>query len=73
MNKIHSFIHCRTCLQEIPHGESPESYARLSIGATVDAIQVWCVRHDHHVATFKLAEPITPVCDACASGKAHFH
>jgi hypothetical protein len=47
---ITRFIHCAACMRELPDDESPESYARLSIGITDAGIQVWCVRHDLNVA-----------------------
>lgn len=54
-NQIGMFMHCGKCLAafkaDLPevHGESPESYARLSVGWTPRGIQVWCVRHDCNV------------------------
>ncbi len=47
--EIEAYMHCNRCLTEIPLGESPESYARLSIGFTPIGIQVWCVRHDANI------------------------
>lgn len=72
-NKIHSYMHCGRCLAELPPNESAESYARLSIGATKDGIQVWCVRHNRHVGHFLLKKPLTPTCDACEAGIPHIH
>lgn len=46
---IHQYIHCKLCFDEMPRGESPESWARLSVGMTKWGIQVWCVRHDCNV------------------------
>jgi len=46
---IGSYMHCALCLRERPPTESPESYARLSVGMTQEGLQVWCVRHDCNV------------------------
>jgi hypothetical protein len=46
LNQSYAFMHCRRCLSELPDGESPESWARLSVGWTAIGLQVWCVRHD---------------------------
>lgn len=52
-NEIVMFFHCGKCLDEFRTakgiGESPESYARLSVGFTPRGMQVWCVRHDINV------------------------
>jgi hypothetical protein len=56
--RIYSFYHCKQCVEEVRVGwekgveESPESYARLSVGLTDIGLQVWCVRHDMNVAHF---------------------
>jgi hypothetical protein len=51
--EIVSFCHCSLCVKELQDGkapdESPESYARLSVGMTRWGLQVWCVRHDCNV------------------------
>lgn len=44
------FYHCAKCVTELPAGESPRDWARLSVGATAVGIQIWCVRHDCNVA-----------------------
>jgi hypothetical protein len=48
-NDIKIVLHCRRCIDECPIGESPESWARLSVGWTPRGIQVWCVRYDDNV------------------------
>jgi len=52
-NAIEAFAHCSLCIAEVYGGEapgqSPESYARLSVGSTPRGLQVWCVRHDANV------------------------
>lgn len=48
---IYAFYHCSKCLEELPSGESPEGYARLSFGATSKGFQVRCVRHRANVIT----------------------
>jgi hypothetical protein len=47
--QIEAYMHCGMCLKELPSGESPESYARLSVGWTRRGLQVWCVRHEVNV------------------------
>jgi hypothetical protein len=46
---IGAYIHCGLCLDELPAEESPQSFARLSVGFTRQGLQVWCVRHDCNV------------------------
>ena len=53
---IQSFFHCRECLEELPDGESPRSYASLEVGWTPKGIQVWCKRHEKNVAHFDLTK-----------------
>jgi hypothetical protein len=49
-NETEMFLHCQQCLGELPRGESPMEWARLSVGITAaGAIQVWCVRHGGNV------------------------
>lgn len=43
---IRAYLHCGKCLDELPNGESPASYARLSVGWTREGLQVWCCRHE---------------------------
>jgi hypothetical protein len=51
---IHAFLHCRECVNEWNAGEapgnSPSTYARLSVGWTQLGLQVVCNRHDLNVA-----------------------
>lgn len=49
-NGIATFFHCSRCIDEKPNGQSPQEWARLSIGFTKEGLQVWCVRHDMNVA-----------------------
>ena len=53
INKIGQFWHCEECLEEKPEDQSPEEWARLSVGATETGFQVWCVRHDMNVAVIE--------------------
>jgi len=48
-NQIVSFFHCKDCLEELPDGQSPQSYASLEVGWTKKGLQVWCKRHDKNV------------------------
>lgn len=50
---IGAYIHCGLCLGEfqkgLAPGQSPATYARLSVGWTKEGLQVWCNRHDVNV------------------------
>jgi hypothetical protein len=52
-DEIHVPFHCARCVAEFqtqqPTGESPRTYARLSVGWTPRGLQVWCVRHNLNV------------------------
>jgi len=48
-NEIQMYLHCRKCLEVMPEGESPQSWARTQAGFTPLGLQVWCVRHDINV------------------------
>ncbi len=49
-NEISTYFHCARCLDELPDGQSPQSYARLEAGITADgSTQVRCIRHDLNV------------------------
>jgi len=49
-NNIVQFIHCILCIKEgIPRDESPETWARFSVGWTIEGLQVWCVRHKSNI------------------------
>lgn len=47
--EIKLYFHCALCLDEIPEGESPESYANYSGGWTIRGFQIWCLRHDCNI------------------------
>jgi hypothetical protein len=76
--EIALFVTCKRCGQEMPAGQSPETWARLNVGITRDrgSIQIWCVRHDIHVASYPLLEPEDDVqCmhPGCARSGPHVH
>lgn len=48
-NAIAAFFHCKKCLEELPFGESPRSYALLEVGFTAIGLQVYCKRHEVNV------------------------
>jgi hypothetical protein len=51
---IETFMHCATCIDELPEGQSPAKYARLNIGGTPDGwLVIGCVRHGCEVAAFR--------------------
>jgi len=44
---IVGYIYCAHCMDELPEGESLESYEHIQVGLTEGgAFQVWCTRHD---------------------------
>lgn len=51
--RIDMYFHCPLCIADLregrAQGESPESYARLSVGFTRAGLQAWCIRHDCNV------------------------
>lgn len=47
--EVLQYCHCSVCLQEMPAGESPKTWARLSVGWTERGLQVWCARHECNV------------------------
>jgi hypothetical protein len=66
-------MHCTQCIEELPAGESPEGYARLSVGFTARGLQVVCSRHGLNVLHLdfcgnKVAADYTVYGDFRASG-----
>lgn len=67
------FLHCKQCMKNIPHGESPRTYARLSVMVEASEfdppmIVVTCERHDKLVAKLELAHEFDEACK-CAKCK----
>lgn len=62
--EIMSYLHCGQCLTEwkegLAPGESPKTYARLSVGFTATGLQVWCARHDCNVANIDFEGAVHP-------------
>ena len=48
-NVIGSYLHCKKCIEELPDGQSPQSWASLEVGWTEVGLQVWCKRHGENV------------------------
>lgn len=48
-NCVQLFFHCRECIEELPPGQSPAEWARISAGFTEIGLQVWCNRHDCNI------------------------
>ena len=68
---ITTYFHCAKCIDEIPEGESPQSYARLSVGLTADnQFCVWCNRHEMVVGIFSEPPKLQGHCEVpgCACG-----
>jgi hypothetical protein len=56
--EIVGYMHCTRCLQEIPDGEAPMTWARLNVGITgTGEVQVWCVRHAMNVDIMRVQLP----------------
>lgn len=74
-SEAHTWMNCKQCLESVPHGESPSTWARLNVGLTDTGIEIWCVRHDHVVARLDFDElvhrALHPECDECAQGIPH--
>jgi len=49
VSQITAFMHCGKCLEELPAGHSPRSYASLEFGWTKAGFQLWCKRHEMNV------------------------
>ena len=49
--KILLYFNCKKCVDELPIGETPESFGRLTVGWTKKGLQVFCVRHRLNVIT----------------------
>lgn len=70
-NLIGAYIHCKRCVAE-------ERTPNIAVGITVDGagVQVWCERHDAHVASFALKESVAGmICAVCGQplGPDHKH
>ena len=48
-NHIEMFLHCKLCLDDIPHGISPKEHASISVGWTIHGFQAWCNRHEANI------------------------
>jgi hypothetical protein len=46
---ISVYLHCALCLESLPPGRSPRSWASLEAGWTVAGLQLWCKRHEVNV------------------------
>lgn len=47
--EIHAYLNCSMCCDEVPVGESPETYGRLAVAMTDKGILIRCVRHSEEV------------------------
>jgi hypothetical protein len=68
------FLHCKTCLEELPEGTSPGDYAQLEVVLLPNRLLIGCRRHNMPVSSFELVPGQTPtdhcVCAHCQGGKA---
>jgi len=68
-NPIEMFMHCADCVREAKEaGVTPREYMRLEAGVSFEGthLTVWCIRHEQHIVTLPLADPIHPECAHCA-------
>ena len=42
---------CGKCVDELPEGETPRTYARTQLILSPEGLQVWCNRHNCNVVT----------------------
>ena len=55
-SEITTFLHCVQCGDERPDGQSLREWARFEFRLTADGrLQVWCLRHEREVGTFRVA------------------
>jgi hypothetical protein len=66
MNEITMYLHCGRCLAELPNGQSPQDYARVSVGICPGGVQIWCNRHDINVAIIDPTNLVTLEAGTCA-------
>lgn len=65
-NPILIFLECGKCLEEMPAGQSPQSYGRLEVGTTKDSLRIRCVRHDGIVREIPMTGLPTEIeCSQC--------
>ena len=67
------YFHCAKCIRDLPAGQSPEEYCRLSVGVTGDGdLFVDCNRHNEVVVAIRnedLPEAMAELGNAiCACG-----
>lgn len=48
-NNIKRYLHCKLCIDELPKGMSPQSYASIGVGWSNEGLQIWCERHQVNV------------------------
>jgi len=58
--EIKAFLHCSLCLKILPQGESPASWAKLSVGFSDIGLQVWCERHQCNVCHIDFEGAVHP-------------
>tara|TARA_R100001082_G_scaffold108443_1_gene83676 strand:+ start:980 stop:1231 length:252 start_codon:yes stop_codon:yes gene_type:complete len=67
-----SYLHCKTCIDELPNGKSPRDYVRNEVAINDDnQMLIGCTRHNKTVAVFTLRDDIRMkligkgTCDCC--------
>lgn len=74
--EITLFFNCLQCSEELPAGQSPQDYRKLSVGLTNGnkALQIWCDRHSKPLVTIPITKKQlkllgNPVCADCGEAK----
>ncbi len=63
---IKQFMHCGSCMEELPEDTSPQDYVWLEVGINYDdMIQVNCIRHDIVLGAFNLLDNPIPDNHCC--------
>lgn len=48
-NCIVMYTHCGLCLNELPEDKSMGEFSEISVGFTIEGLQIWCDRHDCNI------------------------
>lgn len=67
-HKIGTFLHCRSCVDELPEDQTPQDFVKLECGLTETGFAIQCVRHKVTVMAFT-PEDLHSILAARASGE----
>ena len=62
MNEIiQIYMNCKSCMDQLPKGQSMREFARINVGWTKKGFQVWCIRCDKNIIAIDvLGQKILP-------------